>query len=135
MAWSDIFLPSGAQTADEGAANLDRQKQLYEAAIARRQAAGTLTADQLAADQQYEAQLQVSDQNAAAAEGFQEGAAAGLQNVLTFPGKVVGAVGDGLSTTLGGILKNIPWWIYLAAGGALFVYMGGLSLIKGRLKK
>jgi multidrug efflux pump subunit AcrA (membrane-fusion protein) len=61
--------------------------------------------------------------------GLQEG----LNNVLDAPGKVVGAVGSGLSQTLGGILKNIPWWVYLVGLGALFVWMGGLSLLRGRL--
>src|SRR6266568_5393693 len=40
------------------------------------------------------------------------GAAEGLNNVLTAPGKVIGAVGGGASTLLGGILKNIPWWVW-----------------------
>src|SRR5690242_584010 len=44
------------------------------------------------------------------------GAAEGLHNVLTAPGKVVGAVGGGASTLLWGILKNIPWWVWV--GGA-----------------
>lgn len=63
------------------------------------------------------------------------GAAQGLNNVLTAPGKVVGAVGGGASTLLGGILKNIPWWVYLGGLAALFVWMGGLSLLKGRLAR
>lgn len=61
------------------------------------------------------------------------GAAEGLNNVLTAPGKVVGAVGSGLNTVLWGVLKNIPWWVYLVGLGALFVWMGGLTLLKGRL--
>jgi hypothetical protein len=68
---------------------------------------------------------------AAATEGVKEGA----NNVLTAPGKVVGGVGQGLSTLLGGILKNIPWWAWLVAAGALFVWMGGLELLRGRLAK
>jgi len=67
--------------------------------------------------------------NAEAAAGLQEG----LNNVLTAPGKAVGAIGGGLTTALWGILKNIPWWVYLAAGVALFVWMGGLALLRGRL--
>jgi len=63
------------------------------------------------------------------------GLAEGLNNVLTAPGKLVGAVGSGASTLLWGIIKAIPWWIYLAAGVALFIWMGGLELIQGRLKK
>jgi hypothetical protein len=59
----------------------------------------------------------------------------GLNNVLTAPGKVVGAVGSGASTLLWGIIKSIPWWVYLGAAVALFIWMGGLELIQGRLKK
>jgi len=66
---------------------------------------------------------------------FVAGAKEGLQNVLTAPGKAVGLVGSGANTLLWGILKNIPWWVYLAGLGALFVWMGGLSLLKGRLAK
>jgi hypothetical protein len=66
---------------------------------------------------------------------FVAGAKEGLNNVLEAPGKAVGAIGGGASTLLWGILKNIPWWAYLAGLGALFVWMGGLSLLKGRLKQ
>jgi hypothetical protein len=63
------------------------------------------------------------------------GAAEGLNNVLTAPGKVVGAVGGSASTLLWGILKNIPWWVYLVGAGALFIWMGGLMLLKGRFAR
>ena len=63
------------------------------------------------------------------------GLSEGLDNVLSAPGKVVGAVGAGASTVLAGILKAIPWWTWLVAAGALFVWMGGLALLKGRLKR
>lgn len=66
---------------------------------------------------------------------FKAGAEQGLQNVLEAPGRAVGAVGDSLSTAGWGILKNIPWWVYLVGLGALFVWMGGLSLLKGRLAR
>jgi len=69
--------------------------------------------------------------NAEAAAGAKEG----LNNVLTAPGKVVGAVGSGASTLLWGIVKNIPWWIWIVGAGALFVWMGGLALLKGRLAR
>ena len=69
--------------------------------------------------------------NAEAEAGLQEG----LNNVLNAPGKLVGAVGSGASTLLWGIVKAIPWWVWLAAAGALFVWMGGLELLKGRLAK
>ena len=71
----------------------------------------------------------VGSVTAEAQAGLQEG----VQNVLTAPGKVVGAVGSGASTLLWGILKSIPWWVWLAAAGALFIWMGGLELLRGRL--
>ena len=66
---------------------------------------------------------------------FAAGAAEGLNNVLTAPGKAVGAIGGGASTLLWGIVKNIPWWVWVAGLGALFVWMGGLSLLKGRFAR
>jgi len=66
---------------------------------------------------------------------FAAGAKEGLNNVLTAPGKVVGLAGSGASTLLGGILKNIPWWVYLAGLAALFVWMGGLTLLRGSLAR
>jgi hypothetical protein len=66
---------------------------------------------------------------------FAAGAQQGLQNVLHAPGAVVGAVGSGASTLLWGILKNIPWWVWIVGLGALFVWMGGLSLLRGRFAR
>jgi hypothetical protein len=135
MAWSDVFIPSGNQTADEQQANLDRQKALYEQRLQKRQDEGTITSQDLASRELYVSGVQLDDQNAAATEGFVEGAHDGFINVLNFPGQVTGAVGDSAGKLLGGILKNIPWWAYLAAAGALFVWMGGLTLLKGRLSR
>lgn len=33
------------------------------------------------------------------------------------------------------LLTTIPWWIWAIVGGGLFVWMGGLSLLRGVLKK
>jgi hypothetical protein len=66
---------------------------------------------------------------------FAAGAKEGLQNALNAPGKLVGAVGGGASTLLWGVLKNIPWWVYVVAAGALFIWMGGLALLRGRLAR
>lgn len=36
---------------------------------------------------------------------------------------------------LGGFLKSIPWWVYLAGAVALFVWLGGLVWLKGILAR
>lgn len=75
------------------------------------------------------------DQNAAAAQGLEEGAVQGWNNVLAAPGKVVGAVTDTTGSMLWGIVKNIPWWLWAGAVVVLFVWMGGLELLRGRLAR
>lgn len=66
---------------------------------------------------------------------FVAGAKEGLNNALTAPGKAVGFLGDSASTLVWNVLKNIPWWVYLAGLGLLFVWMGGLELLRGRLAR
>ena len=135
MSWSDIFLPSSAQTPDEAAANLERERKLYNERLAAREAAGTVTPEQATTLSDYVNSVSLDNQDAAAAAGFEEGAKEGLNNVLNAPGNLIGAVGSGLSQTVWGILKNIPWWIYLVGLGALFVWMGGLTLLRGRFAR
>jgi len=130
--WSTI---TGTTPQEEQDANLERQKKLFAEALARRQAAGTIDPVKAAHEQELTDDTYNEDTDAAAWDGFKEGAGEGLNNVLNFPGEVVGAAGKGSSQLLGGVLKNIPWWVYLAAAAALFVWMGGLSLLKGRLSK
>ena len=60
---------------------------------------------------------------------FQAGLKEGVNNVLDAPGKVVGAVGDATSQLGWGILKNIPWWVWIGGAIALFIYLGGLPLL------
>lgn len=134
MSWSDIFLPSGAQTAAEQEANYARQQQEFQDRLARREAEGSLSPEQT---RYYTANTedQLWVQDTAAWEGFREGAIAGLNNVLDAPGKVVDVAGQGLTQVIWGILKAIPWWAWLAAAGALFLWMGGLSLLRGRLAR
>ena len=69
--------------------------------------------------------------NTAAEQGLMEG----VNNVLNAPGQLVGAVGGGAGQLLWGIIKAIPWWVYLLAAVAIFVWMGGLELLRGRLAK
>lgn len=99
----------------------------------------------LLTQQQYDQTVQDFQQGNAAtgtdnpqqaiADQFNEGLKEGAQNVLSAPGKVVGAVGEGAGTLLWGILKNIPWWAWLVGAAALFVWMGGLELLRGRLAR
>jgi len=121
------------QTAQEQADNLAREQQLYRDRLAARQADNSITPEQLAADNSYVDTITLDSQDAAAAAGFGEGLQVGWQNVLNAPGKLVGGVGSNLGQVLGGVLKNIPWWAWLVAAGALFVWMGGLTLLRGQL--
>lgn len=120
MAWSDIFIPAGNQSSNDATANIERLKGLNQDSINQRNAAGALTdseANQLRA--QIDA-IQPADQNAAAAQGFSEGLSAGLSNVLGAPGSLIG---------------KIPVSLWLIGGVALFVYLGGLEVLKGIIKR
>jgi len=130
--WSVI---TGTTPQDEQQAQLDAKKKAYQDALDRRAAEGTITPEQISADQSYVDNISLDNTDTAALQGFEEGLNEGFQNVLAAPGKVVGAIGDSSGTLLGGILKNIPWWAWLLAAGALFVWMGGLSLLKGRFAR
>jgi hypothetical protein len=126
MAWSDIFIPSGSQTADEKKANYERQQAQYLARLQERQAAATITPEQfnqkLAATQDT-----LNSQDAAAVEGFQQGLQEGL-------GNVTGAVKGTLAGAINSIWASIPWQAWAVGAVALFLWMGGLAMLKGRLK-
>lgn len=125
MAWSDIFIPSGNQTASEQQANLDREKALFESRLKAREDAGTVTADQVANDQSYVDSVSLDSQNIAAVQGFEEGLGEGYQNVLAAPGKAVAGITGSVGEVLDGVFKNIPWWVWLLGAATLFVYLGG----------
>lgn len=134
MSWlTDWFV--GGMTEQEQADNLKKTQDLAAKRIAAREAAGTLTPEEESARYQSIFTQQIDGQDQAAADGFVEGAKEGLQNVLDAPGKVVGAVGDASSSMLWGIVKNIPWWVWVGGAVALFVWLGGLMLIRGKLAK
>jgi hypothetical protein len=100
--------------------------------------AGYITQDQVAAAQANMVAGNIStgasDVAASMDAGFVEGAQQGLNNVLDAPGKVVGAVGDAAGQLGWGILKNIPWWVWIGGAIALFIWMGGGELLAGMLK-
>jgi len=133
MTWSDWFLPSGAQTSAEAEANYARLQSKLDRSIEARKKAGTLTTSQ---EDFYRANGgPLASQNAAAIEGAKEGLVEGWNNVLNAPGKAVGAVGDSLSQSVWGILKSIPWWLYLVALVAAFFYLGGGIILRRSLSK
>jgi hypothetical protein len=130
--WS--WLTGTTPQADQQA-QLDYAKGQYDAALQARIDAGTITPAEVQSAQRFENSVQLEDTTAAAQQGFQEGLQQGLDNVLNAPGKVVGAVGSGAGQLLWGVVKNIPWWVWLGAAGMLFVWMGGLELLRGRLAR
>src|SRR5882672_8731701 len=101
MSWSDIFLPSSAQTYDEAQANLARQKAQYQAALDRRLEEGTIAPDVAARNQAYVDNVALENQDAAAAAGFKEGLSDGLGNIK-----------DALSKAF----SLIPWQAWVIGG-------------------
>jgi hypothetical protein len=118
-----------SDAADAGNAAIDQQlleqgtwtQTQYDAAMADTAAGNASTGD--------------NDVTGAVTAEGEAGLQEGLNNILTAPGKALGAVTGGAGTLLWGIIKNIPWWVYLLGAGAIFVWMGGLELLRGRLAK
>lgn len=125
MSWSDwLFIPSGSQTSEEQAANYARQQEEYRRKLQARQST----------DQSTWTWSPLEDQDAAAWAGFKEGAAEGFNNVLDAPGKAVAMVTDAAGQTLWGVLKSIPWWIWLAAIGYMLFRLGGLKWLEKKFR-
>jgi hypothetical protein len=117
MAWSDIFIPSGSQTADEQAANYAAQQDEYARRKQARIDEGTYNP---ALDYPL---TSLEDQNAAARAGFVEGLSEGPANVrgwladaLSFPFKLIPPLG----------------WLLIVVG--LFLWLGGFAWLRGKLK-
>lgn len=132
MSWlSSLFGvdQANAAAADAATAQLQalNQKQLQEGVMSQS------NYDQ--AQKDIATQDSNANNDAAIGDAFVQGAQEGLNAELALPGKVVGAVGSGAGSLLGGILKNIPWWAWLVGAGALFVWMGGLELLEGSLAR
>lgn len=113
MAWSDIFLPSSAQTAREQEANYALQQAEYERRLQERNAANTPPPS-------VWTYTPLENQNAAAWEGFKEGAAEGWGNVTGAIKNPFGAIP--------------PAWIIIGGIGA-FLYFGGGEWLKKQLTK
>jgi hypothetical protein len=123
MSWSDYLLPSSAQTSDEAAANLDRQTALFNARLAAREQDGTISDQQDASAHAFITGVKLEDQDAAAAQGFAEGWAQGWDNLKQTAKDATSALSPAI------------WGIVVLAGVGLFVWAGGLGIIKGVLKK
>jgi hypothetical protein len=123
MAWSDIFLPSSAQTPEEAQANLDRQTALFNSRLAAREAAGTISDERDADYQRFIGGVALDDQNAAAGAGFVEGLKESTGNLWS-----------GVKDAVGGLSPAI-WGVVVLVIVGLFIYAGGLGLIRGILKK
>ena len=92
---------------------------------------GEWTAQQFQAVQAQWAASQFSPNDQmyeAAYEGLKEGA----DNIT---GAVTGAVKGTLNTAGELVWKSIPWWVWIVGAAALFFYMGGGALLKGRLAR
>ncbi|HEV2210087.1 MAG TPA: hypothetical protein VG167_15005 [Verrucomicrobiae bacterium] len=139
MAWLglDRLLLGTDLTAEQARSNqLDQQSAAVDQQLVDQGYWTQSQADQAATDQaQADAAAGTDNVVGAVDTAFQQGAVQGLQNVLALPGQAVGAVGSGASSVLGGILKNIPWWVYVGFVGFIFLWMGGLELLRGSLAR
>lgn len=149
MAWSDIFLPSGALTADQQQALFDQQKQVLAQKLAAAQANGTVTPLEAQQDQAL-IDSSLSSQDAAATIGAVQGAteivtdpvqwasdtAAGAGIVNNAAQTAVSDLGSKLSSFGTNWIKTlfgaVPWWAWVGGGVALFFFFGGGSLLRGR---
>ena len=48
---------------------------------------------------------------------------------------ITGAVKGTLNTAGGLVWNSIPWWVWIVGAAALFFWMGGGALLKGRLAR
>lgn len=48
---------------------------------------------------------------------------------------LAGGVKGALNAVGGTVWKAIPWWVWLVAGVALFIQLGGAEVIRGRIKR
>jgi hypothetical protein len=132
MSWlSDIFIRDSNQQSGEQADHYAQQQADYNAKLEARRAEGSLPTDYTPA-----AGGELDSQDAAALQGAGEGAIEGALNVVDFATETIpNAVNKTLSATVGAVWKSIPWSVWLLAGVALFFWMGGATLLKGRLAK
>jgi hypothetical protein len=109
-------------------ATIDEQQRLADLGQTDPSLSGTI--DRYNQEAQYADNVQLDSVDAAAQQGFGEGLQQGWQNILDFPGKLVGGATGAAGSILGGILKAIPWWVWVSAAVYIFVTLGGLRFLK-----
>ena len=140
MAWSDIFLPAGAQTQAEADANFAAQQAALAAKLKAHANDGTINPTELAQDQAL-----LNESLDSTDLGALEGAVQGATELVTDPTQwskdmQTGAtmVGNGINTagkwTLGLIWKAVPIWVWGLGALGLFLWMGGGAWLAGSLK-
>jgi hypothetical protein len=67
-------------------------------------------------------------------DAFIQGAKEGLQNDATFFSKLSSAVNSLLKGAIKDALGAIPWQLWLIAAVVLFVYLGGLGILRRQIK-
>jgi len=93
-----------------------------------------------AADARIAGQAPVTDQvDQAFTEGWNDGAKAVSDTVAKTVSGVTGTAADLISAPLGGLLKGIPWWLWvvLLVGGAAYLGLlpGLLAGLRGAIKR
>jgi hypothetical protein len=119
-------------------AEQDRQSQLDAQIASNNQGLvdkGIWTPDQLAAANQDLSQSDTPDVQGAVDQAYLDGVVEGLQNDKTF---LTDTVPNGISATLRGIVssvfKAIPWQAWVIGAIVLFIYLGGLGILRRQIK-
>ncbi len=132
--WGDFNdLTSGQPlgTTDAGQAAGDAAEAQIKALNDQQLAAGEITPQEYAQMQQDFATsdaANVGNVSAQAQQAFDQS----IQDTVSGVTKgVTGTVWD----VIGSFLKSLPLWLWVVVAGALFVWLGGLELLRGSLKK
>ncbi|MGZ4960982.1 MAG: hypothetical protein ACXWIU_08960 [Limisphaerales bacterium] len=119
----------------------ERQTQLDAAITASNQNLvdkGIWTPEQQAAAQQNLTASDTPDIQGAIDAAYVQGAKEGLQNDINLAKKAGSAISDAANKTLWTVLKDvfgaIPWPIWIIGAVVLFVYLGGLGIVRRQIK-
>jgi len=128
-------------TGQDIAAEQTRAQQLDQSLIQYNEQSGyydRIPPDMAAAAQQRitDQQTEDTDLQGQVEDAFAAGAQQGLQNEVEFVTRTVPrAISDTLNAVGGAVWRSIPWWVWLLAGVALFLYAGGGVWLRGRLAR